>query len=93
MLIARATGVDGAMGAILAAVYEAVRDGSWRRLKTCRTCGWAFWDESRSRTATWCSMQLCGNRAKVRRYRDRTLVREGASAPRAGTLLAKRQEP
>ena len=70
-LVANAPGVDGALGAILAVVYEAVRDGSWSRLKACRTCGWAFWDESRSRTGAWCSMQLCGNRAKVRRYRAR----------------------
>ena len=75
-LVASADGLDGALGAILALVYDAVRDGSWSRLKTCRTCGWAFWDESRSRTAAWCSMQLCGNRPQVRRYRDR---RRGAA--------------
>ena len=70
-LVANAAGLDGALGAILGLVYDAVRDGSWSRLKACQTCGWAFWDESRSRTGTWCSMQLCGNRAKVRRYRRR----------------------
>src|SRR5918999_1778385 len=62
----------GALGTVLAVVYDALRDGSWSRLKTCRNCGWAFWDESRNRSATWCSMQLCGNRLKVRRYRRRT---------------------
>ena len=70
-LRARASGVDGALGTILAAVYDALRDGSWERFKACRNCGWAFWDESRNRSAAWCSMQLCGNRLKVRRHRDK----------------------
>jgi predicted RNA-binding Zn ribbon-like protein len=74
-LRARAPGVDGALGTILAAVYDALHDGSWERLKACRNCGWAFWDESRNRSAAWCSMQLCGNRLKVRRHRDKVSPR------------------
>ena len=70
-LVPAAQGVDGALGTIAAAVYEAMRDGSWGRLKTCRNCGWAFWDDSKNRSAVWCSMQLCGSRLKVRRYRSR----------------------
>ena len=70
-LVPQASGLDAALGDILAVVYEARRDGTWERLKTCRNCRWAFWDESRSRTAAWCSMSLCGNRLKVRRYRSR----------------------
>ena len=74
-LAPRAKGVDGSLGRIVAAVYDAVRDGSWSRLKTCLNCGWAFWDESRNRSATWCSMQLCGNRLKVRRHRAKVTPR------------------
>jgi predicted RNA-binding Zn ribbon-like protein len=70
-LAAQAAGVDGALGAMVATVYEAMRDGSWSRLKTCRNCEWAYWDNSKNRSAAWCSMQLCGSRAKVRRYRSR----------------------
>jgi predicted RNA-binding Zn ribbon-like protein len=70
-LVPQASGLDGALGAIVAVVYEAMRDGSWARLKTCRNCGWAYWDESKNTSATWCSMQLCGSRIKVRRYRSR----------------------
>jgi predicted RNA-binding Zn ribbon-like protein len=64
-------GVDGALGRILAAAATAVLDGSWERLKACRNCEWAFYDFSRNRSATWCSMQLCGNRLKTRTYRRR----------------------
>jgi predicted RNA-binding Zn ribbon-like protein len=48
-------------------------DGSWSRLKACRNhgCRWAFYDYSRNRSASWCSMQLCGNRTKTRTYRRR----------------------
>jgi hypothetical protein len=46
-------------------------DGSWPRLKACRNCCWSFYDYSPNRSATWCSMQLCGNRTKTRAYRRR----------------------
>ena len=46
-------------------------DGTWSRLKACRNCHWCFYDYSPNRSATWCSMQLCGNRTKTRRYRRR----------------------
>ncbi len=42
------------------------------QVKQCdddRGCGWLFLDTSRNRSRRWCSMQSCGNRAKVRRYR------------------------
>jgi predicted RNA-binding Zn ribbon-like protein len=48
-------------------------DGSWSRLKTCENdeCRWAFYDQSKNRSAKWCSMQSCGNRMKARAYRAR----------------------
>jgi predicted RNA-binding Zn ribbon-like protein len=68
-----ATGVDGLLGRVLAVAYGAMVDGSWSRLKACRNhgCRWAFYDFSRNRSASWCSMQLCGNRTKTRAYRRR----------------------
>lgn len=64
---------DAALGTILAAVVEAMADGTWARLKACRddTCQWAFYDRSRNRSGQWCSMAVCGNRAKARSYRHR----------------------
>lgn len=59
------------VGAVLAAAYAAIVEGTWPRLKACRNCHWAFYDESKNRSATWCSMQLCGNRLKTRRFRTR----------------------
>jgi predicted RNA-binding Zn ribbon-like protein len=67
------TGVDGALAKLLAIVAHAQADGTWPRLKACPddSCGWAFYDRSRNRSRTWCSMSACGNRAKARSYRAR----------------------
>ena len=44
------------------------------RIRECAAddCGLVFYDESRSNNRRWCSMQRCGNRAKVRAHRART---------------------
>ena len=67
-------GPDGALAALLAPVAEAMSDGTWARVKACRadSCQWAFYDFSRNRSGTWCDMAVCGNREKVRAYRERT---------------------
>jgi predicted RNA-binding Zn ribbon-like protein len=59
----------------VAAASLAMLDGTWSRLEACRaeTCRWTFYDQARNRSRAWCSMEVCGNRAKVRRYRRRHL--------------------
>jgi predicted RNA-binding Zn ribbon-like protein len=74
----RAKGVDGALGRVVAVAFEAMLDGSWARTKACRQCGWVFYDTSKNRSGSWCSMQLCGNRTKTRAYRRRKSARERA---------------
>ena len=66
-------GVRGAVGRILAEVCAGMADGTWERLKACRAedCRWAFLDNAKNRSRAWCSMQSCGNRAKVQAYRER----------------------
>jgi predicted RNA-binding Zn ribbon-like protein len=68
-----AGGSRGALTRILASTHSLVRAGVWDRLKVCPddACAWAFYDESRNRSRRWCSMNVCGNRHKVRAYRDR----------------------
>ena len=43
------------------------------RIRECAAsdCGLVFYDESRSNNRRWCSMQRCGNRAKVRKHRTK----------------------
>ena len=68
-----ADGLEGVLGTVLVVAFAAMADGSWGRLKSCRnhTCSWAFYDYSKNRSASWCSMLLCGNRRKTRAYRAR----------------------
>jgi predicted RNA-binding Zn ribbon-like protein len=69
----RATGIDAVIGRLLGIVARAQADGSWERMKACpwHTCHFAFYDASRNRSRTWCSMAVCGNRAKAQTYRRR----------------------
>jgi predicted RNA-binding Zn ribbon-like protein len=71
-----ASGVDGALGRILAAVASSMAEGTWPRLKACRAadCQWAFFDNAKNQSRTWCSMSVCGNRQKARAYRERHSV-------------------
>ncbi len=56
-------------------------DGRIRRCAAddCRT---VYRDESRTNSRRWCSMQRCGNRAKVRAHRARVRQTAGVSADR-----------
>ena len=75
-----AHGLDGALAELLAIVDRAFCDGTWQRLKVCaeQTCRFAFYDASRNRSGSWCSMAVCGNRAKARSYRERRRAAPGA---------------
>jgi predicted RNA-binding Zn ribbon-like protein len=67
------SGAARGLAAIVALVAAARAAGTWKRLKACRqeTCGWLFYDVSRNRSSSWCSMQVCGGREKSRAYRRR----------------------
>ncbi|GAA2590478.1 MULTISPECIES: CGNR zinc finger domain-containing protein [Streptomyces] len=63
---------DGTLVARVAtAVAQALVAGTWSRLKACEAadCHWAYYDRSPAGRGRWCSMQVCGARAKMRRYR------------------------
>lgn len=66
-------GVPAALASLLAIVHASMADDTWDRLKVCpaHDCLWAFYDHSRNRSGHWCTMAVCGNRAKARSYRQR----------------------
>lgn len=68
-----AEGVPGAIGQLLGAAFLAEVDGRWERFGICGdpTCSAVFYDRSRNRSGKWCSMATCGNRNKVRAFRER----------------------
>lgn len=72
-LVPTGEGMDAAVARIGAIVRASMQSGDWLRLKACpdEKCQWAFYDLSRNRSRTWCDMNVCGNRAKVRAFRRR----------------------
>ena len=72
-LLPTADGVRGAVGRLLGVAFLAELDGSWHRFRLCAdpTCTTVFYDRSKNHSAKWCSMQTCGNRNKVRAFRQR----------------------
>ncbi|UGY91768.1 CGNR zinc finger domain-containing protein [Streptomyces gobiensis] len=65
------SGVPALTARLATAIVTGEADGSWRRLKACEAhdCQWAYYDRSPAGRRRWCSMQVCGSRAKMRAYR------------------------
>jgi len=59
--------------AALAATVVLSIQGKIGRVKLCQadTCRYAFVDHSRNGSRAWCSMEVCGNRAKARNFRSK----------------------
>jgi predicted RNA-binding Zn ribbon-like protein len=73
VLVPSSAGMDGAMGQLVATAFLAQFDGTWGHLKECADegCRSVFYDRSKNHSGRWCSMESCGNRAKVRAFRER----------------------
>ncbi len=65
--------LDRLLGALAAAVVQGGLRGTLVRLKACsdQRCQWVFWDASKNSCGRWCSMAVCGSRAKARAYQHR----------------------
>jgi predicted RNA-binding Zn ribbon-like protein len=76
-LVPAMPGAPGGLAAILLIAAAAATAGTWPRLKVCSAhdCQWAFYDRSPARSGCWCSMAVCGSRAKSRNYRRRAAGR------------------
>jgi len=71
---------DGKTRALDGLLWPVVRDAAvfltsteFSRLRRCQNphCRWVFIDTTKSGTRRWCSMAVCGNRDKLRRFRQR----------------------
>ena len=67
------TALDRMLWPIAQSAAEFLMTGELSRLRECggEECGWLFEDTSRNKSRQWCTMQDCGNLAKVRRFRTR----------------------
>jgi predicted RNA-binding Zn ribbon-like protein len=65
--------VGQALATIARDAVALLRDDTTRyRRCDADDCDFIFYDESRTANRRWCSMQRCGNRAKVRAFRAKT---------------------
>lgn len=78
-LASRRPGFDTFVASVANAIMRLQHDRQWLRVRICPTsdCLEAFHDQSRGGTRRWCSMEECGNRSKVGRYRTRTRPASG----------------
>lgn len=72
----RAGALDSVLWQVASGAAELLASGELSKLRQCggAGCGWMFLDTSRNRSRQWCDMKDCGNRAKVRRFRQRQLA-------------------
>jgi hypothetical protein len=70
--------VRAALARLVAGYALAVGTGDWARIRRCpaEDCAWAFWDSSAKGGRRWCTMRVCGNRAKVRAFAQRSRERD-----------------
>lgn len=64
-------GVDLLLLPVLESALELLQSPA--RIRECpgENCGWLFVDSTKNASRKWCSMDPCGNRDKMRRYRTR----------------------
>jgi predicted RNA-binding Zn ribbon-like protein len=58
----------GMLWLVAHAATRLLTSGDLDRLKLCAGCYWVFLDASRNRSRRWCTMEVCGTDAKMRRY-------------------------
>jgi predicted RNA-binding Zn ribbon-like protein len=82
-------GVDALLLPVLTSALELLQTPA--RIRQCPgdNCGWLFIDETKNRSRKWCSMDPCGSRDKMRRYRSRKrTLRLGAQPTRRANTRA-----
>ncbi len=65
--------VEAVLGPIALSALTTLTQGDLSRIKQCQgeKCGWLFFDTTKNKSRRWCEMEICGNRAKQRRYSAR----------------------
>lgn len=72
--------------AISSAAVQTLTSEKTSRVRACagEGCDWLFIDDSRNHLRRWCSMDECGNRAKMRRRQQRKHLAVSAGRSRPG---------
>ena len=62
--------VEAVLGPISLSALTILLQADLTRIKQCRgeKCGWLFLDTTKNKSRRWCEMEICGNRAKQKRF-------------------------
>ncbi len=65
--------LDRVLWPVVRSAAELLTSDQLDRVRECAAedCAWLFIDGSKNRSRRWCDMAVCGNRSKVRRFRER----------------------
>jgi predicted RNA-binding Zn ribbon-like protein len=66
--------LDRMLWPVVRSAAELLTSDDLDRVRECAAdnCAWLFLDRSKNRSRRWCDMAVCGNRSKVRRFRQRS---------------------
>jgi predicted RNA-binding Zn ribbon-like protein len=66
----RQTPIEAILGPISLSAMTTLLQADLSRIKQCpgEKCGWLFFDATKNKGRRWCEMEVCGNRAKQRRF-------------------------
>ena len=69
------TPVEAVLGPISLSALTLLQQADLTRVKQCQgeKCGWLFFDATKNKSRRWCEMEVCGNRAKQKRFSERCL--------------------
>lgn len=79
----RAATIEELRWPVAASAMRLLLHGPLHRVGACPSCGWLFLDTSSNGRRRWCSMAVCGGRAKARRHYA------GKAGPDAGTGVTR----
>jgi predicted RNA-binding Zn ribbon-like protein len=62
--------IEAILGPISLSALTLLQQADLTRVKQCHgyECGWLFFDTTKNRSRRWCEMEVCGNRAKQKRF-------------------------
>ncbi|MBI1750081.1 MAG: ABATE domain-containing protein [Acidobacteria bacterium] len=65
--------LDRMLWAVSRSTFDLLLRGDLQRVRECaaENCGWLFVDNTKNHRRRWCDTRTCGNRDKVRRFRQR----------------------
>ena len=63
--------LESVLWPIIRAFADLVTSEDINHIKQCGNCGYLFVDNSKNKSRRWCSMEICGNRVKARRFAEK----------------------